>query len=86
MVYEDLFLTLAILATGIAVFQAAARLGILGLRRKRIAVQKSRSGLVANIIFAAVLWAAWYVMAEFSFGAELANMWFQQRAHHTARS
>ena len=68
---EDLLLTLAILATGGAVFQAAARLGILGLRRKRMAAQKSRLGLVASIIFSVVLWAAWYVVAAVSYGVDM---------------
>jgi hypothetical protein len=68
---EDLLLTLAILATGIAVFQAAARLGILGLRRKRLAAQKSRVGLVVSIIFSVALWAAWYVVADVSFGVDM---------------
>jgi hypothetical protein len=55
-------LVLAILATGAALFQATARLGILGSRMESLQVQHRHA--VAIAILACVFWAAWYYLAD----------------------
>jgi hypothetical protein len=60
---EELVLILAILATAAALLQIVARLGILlSPRMQAMVVQYSR--LKETVIFAGILWAAWYVLAD----------------------
>ena len=52
-----LLFIIAILATGAAIFQIAARLGAFGPGTKDVAVRNPH--VASNIVLTAILWVAW---------------------------
>ena len=59
---ENLFLTLAILATVHMIFRMVAREGVLGLEMQNIVFQSTRPR--APVVLACLFWAAWYCAAD----------------------
>ena len=59
---EGFLVIVAALATGAAVFQIVARLGILGPGMRGVVLQNWH--LKEAIVVACIFWAGWYVLAD----------------------